>query len=511
MELNLFFEAVDSIGGYQSRLLKAIDDEVHFNKCVCTVKAVDDLDIYDEDKYVPINYDICERNRYEEFYDMNSLVPLDRDILEKMLPYESMAMKMLVRNMERDIYTYDESKRLYLNHLRFWNHIFVTHKINYVVLVCVPHHCHDYIIYALAKIYNCGIMVNVATSIWNHWIPVEDIYDCTKDILASYEKYKYEKEIVLSDFIEHYYQSLLVKNKDRDKNLLYAGVDRNKLISNQKKVYNDYFCFKNKWKRQKHIVKRILVNFMNKNVEKKNVNNVDLLKRNRAFSKRARIKQKTMRDIKYYDARAVIPEYEKKYVIYFIQYQPEATTLPMAGVFVEQELVISLLADVLQKYGIELWVKEHFVQPYRSKEYYDKLASIPNVVLVKSVVDSKELMLNSVATATCNGTIAQESIFNGKPVILFGNGLFNGAPGSYSCRTAEDISNAMERIENDNINQSEVRAFLKAFEEHAVHTNIYLSNKNRRCDISQEVSSDNLRKAVVRKIQLYKTKIGRDA
>lgn len=504
MELNLFFEGVDSIGGYQSRLLQAIDDEVHFNKCICTVKAADDLDVYDEDKYIPINYDICERNRYEEYYDMNSLLPLDKEILEKMLPYESTAMKMLVRNMERDIYTYDESKRLYLNHLRFWNHMFVTHKINYVVQVCVPHHCHDYIIYALAKIYGCGLMVNVATSIWNHWVPMTDIYSDNDEIQASYREYCKESQVELPDFVEHYYQSLLLENREVDKNLVNAGASRKKIIAIQKNVFHDFFTVKSRWKRYKHLLKCWLTKEMFKKRTRERRSSRERIRYNYSLYKRAKIKQKSMKDINYYDALAKQPEYGKKYVIYYLQYQPEASTLPLAGVFVEQELVITLLACELKKMGIELWVKEHYVQPYRMKEYYDYLYSIPNVTLIKSSVDSKELMKNSIATATCNGTITQESIFNGKPVLVFGSGLFSGAPGTFRCSDSKDIYCAIQKIiENYSIEQRNVRAYLKAFADHAIYTNIYLSNKNRRCDIPEESSLQNLKEAVVSWIKKY--------
>lgn len=502
MELNLFFEAVDSIGGYQSRLLKAIDDEVHFNKCICTVKAVDDLDIYDEDKYVPINYDICERNRYEEFYDMNSLIPLDRDILEKMLPYESTALKMLVRNMERDIYTYDESKRLYLKHLRFWNHIFVTHKINYVVQVCVPHHCHDYIIYALAKIYNCGIMVNVATSIWNHWISTDELSQVNKEILPSYLKYKEDPEVQLSEYVENYYQSLLFENADKN-NIVHRGMSRKQHIAFQKNVYEAYFSKAAKWKRYKRCIKLMLVGMLNRDKSqiKKQWENI---RRFSGYSKRNRVKKRSMRGIKYYDSLAQLPEYDKKYVIYYLQYQPEATTLPMAGVFAEQELILSMLARVLKKYDVELWVKEHFVQPYRTKDFYDTINSIPNLRLIKSDVASRELIINSVATASCNGTITQESIFNGKATLLFGYSVFEGAPGTYKCNVGDDINEAMDALASEGlINQQEVRAYLKAFDENSIYTNIYISDKSVLCDISEEESLQNMKSAVIKRINKF--------
>ena len=504
MELNLFFEGVDSIGGYQSRLLQAIDDEVHFNKCICTVKAADDLDVYDEDKYIPINYDICERNRYEEYYDMNSLLPLDKEILEKMLPYESTAMKMLVRNMERDIYTYDESKRLYLNHLRFWNHMFVSHQINYVVQVCVPHHCHDYIIYALAKVYNCGLTVNVTTSIWNHSIPMTDLYKPNGQLLRKYEEYRKETKVELSDFIENYYNALLFENREQGKQLLYGGRSKKQYVALRKSNYEEYFLRENVWKRNKSHYKKLVLNGILKCNKNEILKQKQLLKYEKGLRKRARIKQAQMRSVKYYDSLAQIPDYSEKYVIFYLHYQPEATTLPLAGVFVEQELVISILAKALEKFGIRLWIKEHFLQPYRTKKFYDDINNIPNVKLIQSMVDSKDILQHSVAAATCNGTVIQESIFNGRPVMIFGNGPFIGAPGTFRCADIDSVQYAMEQILNGfTVEQHDVRAYLKAFDEYSIYTNIYPANKNRKCEISLEESMDNMRRALVSRIHDY--------
>lgn len=504
MELNLFFEAVDSIGGYQSRLLQAIDNEIHFNKCVCTVKAVDDLDVYDEDKYVPINYDVCERNRYEELYDMNSLIPLDKDILEKMLPYESTALKMLVRNMERDIYTYDESKRLYLNHLRFWNHIFVTHKINYVVQVCVPHHCHDYIIYALAKIYGCGLMVLEMTSIRHHYISVPDMYKINEELQARYNECLENTDFTLSASVEKYYQALLIENRDVDKSFLHGNVKKEKHAKNMQNIYYQYFRRKSIWRRNKGKLKKLVLNgilkFNGTEIRKQRM----LIRQDLDYVKRARIKQRQMGDINYFNSLTEDTDYSKPFVVFFLHYQPEATTLPLAGVFVEQELVIALLADELEKQGIELWVKDHYVQACRTKSFYNTIKNTKNVRLIHTGVNSMELMEKSVATATCNGSIIQESIFNLKPVLAFGNGPFVGAPGSLPCGNRDDVRDAVDKISKGYVvDAKKVRAYLKAFDELVVYTNIYVSHKNLPCDLSEEDSIQNMVRAVAPRVRAH--------
>lgn len=499
----MFFEGLDSIDGYQMKLLESVDEKIQFNKCICTVKNHDELKQYECDKYIPVDYEMCERNRYDQNMDMNALIPLDKEILEKMLPYESTAMKMLVRNMEQELYTYDESKYLYLQHLRFWNHMFKTYSINYVFQVCVPHHAHDYIIYGLAKVYGCKHIINEATSIWNHWIPVHDLYeDNSKMIERAKEIAESSEDVVLSDYVEHYYQSLLFQNRNMDKNLLNAGKSRKQHIADQKKVYEGYFYLKKRWNRSKGKLKHLVIDGMLKSDGERIKSEHLALQKERDFYKRSKIKYHQMRSINYYDSLAVQPDYDEKFIIYFLHYQPEATTLPQAGVFAEQELVIEILAASLKKFNITLYVKEHFVQPYRQKSFYDSLKCIPNVKMIKSTIDSKELLIHSIATATCNGTIIQESIFNGKPVLTFGHGPFNGAPGTYQCGNEIEISNAIQQIMQDNkIDQHQVRAYLKAFDEMAVYTNVYPSMKSRGCDIPLEKSRENLMEEIVQMIK----------
>lgn len=495
---NLLLEGVDSIEGYQAELINRILHKTPVCHCVCVTKDHDGKDRYDETRVTEINYDICEHNRYAEVYDFNDMLPLGKDILEAMLPYESTVMKMLVRNTEQDVYFYDESKRFYLAHLRFWNHIFRKHQITHVVQVCVPHHAHDYVIYALAKIYRCKYVVNVATSIWNHWIPCTNLeYPC-EQLLNRYEALKEEgKEVVLSEKLEHYYQALHIDKVALDRNIMNAGMTRKQHIDMQKNKYLFYFNAGNRLKRRKHLLKeKMLACMKHDKVFSERIHDEAMWNTN--LTKRSKLRSKLMVDIHYYDSLATQSVEGERYVVYFLHYQPEASTLPQAGVFVEQELAITLLAHVLKQRGIRLYVKEHFVQPYRSKAFYDGLKRIDNVTLINSNVDSKQLLVKSLAVSSCCGSSTQEAIFNGVPVLLFGFGMFTGAPGTFSCATEQDIVNAMDRIQNGmEISQEDVRYYLKAFDELAVRTNPYVSSKAGADNLFEECGINNLEKEII--------------
>jgi len=468
MEINLFFEGVDSWNGFQSDMIRGIQAEVPLHRVVLTCKTHDDKDSFDETVCRLINYDICEHNQYEEIVDFNDLLPLSREILEAMRPYEATAMQTLVRNFERDVYTFDEAKQLYLRHLRFWNHIFVTEKLNMVCFNNIPHHCHDYIIYCLAKIYKTGLSVCADTSIPPRLAVGHDLESLWKE---TYERYlelkdglsKDSPELVeLPEDLEHYYQALLYANENLDKGAVNRGMSREHHIRVRRETFEQYFTWKNKWKRRKHLLKLALTQDFSGSMEK--------LAQEHAICKRAAMKLKTMRGIDYYNSLTSNPVEGEKYVIYYLHLQPEATTLPQGGVFVEQELMIQILAAAAEKLGIKVYVKEHFVQPCRNKSFYDGLARIRNVRLIHSDTDSKHLAKNSVATASCNGTILLESIFNGKPTFVFGHTCFQKAPGVFHIGSVEECGQVLRQIVNGDlqIEQNQVRAYLKAFGENSI-------------------------------------------
>lgn len=505
MEINLFFAGVDSKYGYQSDLLNRIDEQIHFHKCVMTVKSHDALDVYD-DKYICINYDVCEHNRYGEFYDFNDMEALSRDLLEKMNPYESIAMKMLVRNMEVDVYTYEEAKRLYLRHLRFWNHVFETYRINFVVFNCTPHHTHDYIIYALAKIKNIGMSVNVVTNIQNWWFTGSDIFGVGEAVSKEYYEHCHDKEEVkLPPQIESYYQALIYQEQGADKNVVYGGKTAKQMKQVQNATFWSFAGTKNTLIRHGKIWKSNL----KRSLAERSVQPLKkawyAAKEDRYFLRRIRLKIKSMRKLSYYEKMAELPNYQEPYIVYYLHYQPEGTTLPQAGVFVEQEVILQILSKSLEGTGIQLYVKEHFVQLYRSKSFYDDIAAIKNVKLIKSSIDSKTLMIHSMATSACNGTIILESIINGKPSLVFSAGGFSDGPGIIPVNSVEECKQAIQKIQNGQaaFTQQQVRRYFKAFANQGVYAETFWSRCEEDGDKLERSKTSNIAR-ITRAIEEYK-------
>lgn len=477
MEINMIYGGLDSAYGFQSQVLEEIYRRVPFHKCILIEKNHDDRDRYDEERFLRLNYDMCEHNRYQDYYDFNDFLPLSKELLEKMAVYEETATRMFIRNMEHDVYTYDEGKRLYLIQLQFWNHMIESYGINFVVLNEVPHHVHHYIIYALCKVKNIAMNINMSTTLHNRWLCGNDMFGQGEKIYERYQELKRSQEpIVLPEDLEHVFQALQYKNKGLDEKIVHGGMSRKQHIKMQKDVFMDFVktgnVLKRNFKRMKHGL-AVLARQKDRQEAKRQKN---LIMEDIHYVKRARLKMKILRDRSYYEKMTKPVDWNQKYIVYFLHFQPEATTLPRAGVFNEQQLAIKILAKSLEGTGIKLYVKEHFVQPYRHKYFYDDLSKIRGVQLLSGEVDSKKLVVHCVAAATCTGTIIQEAVINQKPVFVFGDAGFTRGPGIYYVESREDCRKAIEEIQSGKaqIRPEEVRRYLQAIGMETVFMNSYI-------------------------------------
>lgn len=117
----------------------------------------------------------------------------------------------------------------------------------------------------------------------------------------------------------------------------------------------------------------------------------------------------------------------KVFVIFFLHYQPERTTLPEGYGFAQQLLAIYALANALPS-NITLLVKEHpstFTNMCswrdRYPKFYKDIKMKNNICIVPMDIDAYTLIDKSIVVATITGTIASEAIIRNKPAIVFGN------------------------------------------------------------------------------------------
>lgn len=143
-----------------------------------------------------------------------------------------------------------------------------------------------------------------------------------------------------------------------------------------------------------------------------------------------------------------------KSIVFFANYQPERTTNPDGGSFVDMYNAVKMIKDGLPK-DWTLYYKEHpntFSPPYtdllrgvlfRNKNFYRKLQNI-GVELVPISFDSFKLLDNASVACSINGTILLEAVANKKRSIILGNCWIEGLEGVRKITSSSELNDFIE-------------------------------------------------------------------
>ena len=367
-------------------------------------------------------------------YPIEKYEPIDEEIIEKMACYEPVVLKMIDRleYYEKREYSYNERKNLYLCHLRHWHTVLLNKKIDLYIGTNIPHEVYDYVIYGLAKIYNIPTYFFFQSQISDLIHPMTNWEENCLNVPHEYARLKTLSTPVMFDSVV-------------EKEWKYHRNDSIPFYMN-----SNHF-----WKRLKRsmdvrTLKKSLNPFYYKDQFLKDVqrwyNNLML---RRAYRK-----------------VAIDPSLNKSYVYLALHYQPEMTTCPVGGAYVEQSLIVELLDKYLPD-GINIYIKEHPKQENVSRgiDYYNKiLRNKKRVFFVSMRTKSFDLIKNSIAVATVSGTVGWEALFRSIPVLLFGHNFYQYAPGVFMIKSNLDCARAIETIlaNNYTINENDLKLFIQA-------------------------------------------------
>jgi len=177
-----------------------------------------------------------------------------------------------------------------------------------------------------------------------------------------------------------------------------------------------------------------------------------------------------------YNSYCTAPDLASKYLYFASSYQPEAVTAINAGVYDELFLALDILSDVIPDDWV-IYYKEHpaiFGEGFRgaqgrSKHFYEKLASYPNIQMIPYHSDGFELIDRSQAVATVTGTTAWEAAVRGKPAMSFGNAWYQGCRSIFSIYSLQDAKDAISEILHGyKPDQSDINRYAAALEQVAV-------------------------------------------
>ncbi len=327
-----------------------------------------------------------------------------REIIESMRNTEAEVLKMLDRIYKSPFKPrqYEFRKRLYYSQLCMAYGFLMEHKFNRVIFSNIPHDSFDFILFGLCKA--MGIETSFLYQLqvrdcFLHAYTLEELYGQ----LALPEHYDEPRELELPDFLEKEIQERL-----ETKAPFYMNANRFPLKAKLKalgkkafrvQTYTHPFYTCSSW-------------------------------------------------LAYHRIPKYKPTADSKFVYFALHMQPEATTSPMGGVFVDQYYVILMIARGLPN-DIKVIVKEHPHQEMwqRTPDFYNILRAEPKVEFVSLKQNSFELIKQSIAVATITGTVGWEALFLKKPVILFGHIFYKHLPGVINVNDAESLADAISQIQ----------------------------------------------------------------
>jgi hypothetical protein len=122
------------------------------------------------------------------------------------------------------------------------------------------------------------------------------------------------------------------------------------------------------------------------------------------------------------------PAEGEQYFFYPIHFHPESSTSVHARHYVDELVVIKNIAFNLP-FGYLLYVKDHkSAVGYPTLDFYNAVASLPNVRLISPNAPTKKLILESTAVITLTSTVGYEAIVLRQQVVVLGNVFYDFHP-----------------------------------------------------------------------------------
>jgi Capsule polysaccharide biosynthesis protein len=154
-------------------------------------------------------------------------------------------------------------------------------------------------------------------------------------------------------------------------------------------------------------------------------------------------------------ATSVLPK--TPFIIYFMHYQPERTSLPEGLLFAQQWLALRLLSWAMPE-GWTLLVREHPSMwlnaldiTVRTPNLYRDIASLPNAKICSMDVDTFEIIDESRAVATLTGSVGFQAILRNRPVLAFGIPAYKDHPACFSVSSLGDLRRAIQIVEREDL------------------------------------------------------------
>jgi len=342
----------------------------------------------------------------------------DYSIIKKLEKYESAILRVIDRNLRAKGQrpSYRRLEEIYNNLLKNSYNLLIG-NIEFVLFFDIPHHPIDYITYILSEILS---------------IPSFVTRGFAQTHLLVYPRRRY-----ISDRFPFFDQDWLNQMKDLE-NAPYITDEMKSIIEEY-----SFFAFNINKYNKVHLGSRLsITEYLWKNLKsiKYYIKNkklpdrfLDRIKAHFDFLFIQDIYRRVL--LRFYDKNTEeYVDFENNYLYFPLHYQPEASSNPLAGSFVNQEIVIDYITSNLPK-GYLLYIREHpaywhrknsseSILESRSFGFYKRMVMNKNVRLINRNVHNYKLINFSKLVVTLTGTVAFEAFGFNKYALMFGKNVY---------------------------------------------------------------------------------------
>ena len=376
--------------------------------------------------------------------DQSAFPPPGAPLIVSFAETESEILTMMSKLFEE--MPVNERKTLYYRYLRYWSGVIAQFRPETIIFSNVPHTVYDFVLYSLARRQNIPTILFEVTRVNARSLLVTDFEKGSASLRATLRQ-NASRHYALSDLapdVRAYYEkqiALTVHTHPQD-------------VIDFLKKFSGLRVFKVKL--------RSLWTTLTVHKDP-----TVFLKVFTYLPRRFGRNQKTE-----YMHAAKAPDFGKKFVYVALQYQPECSTSPLGGVFVNQLLMIETLSAALP-HGWEIFVKEHPLQwkprgvsyfSYRYRGYYDRISAVPHVRLVPLDTDSFSLIEKSQCVAVVTGTAGWEALLRGKPALIFGYAAYADCRGVFQVNDVTGAKRALDAVKDGaRVTRQEMIDYLYSF------------------------------------------------
>lgn len=422
-------------------------------------------------------------------YARRLCMPLDQPIIQQNAYAELLLLRMMDRYDALGSLDYNDRVRLLHRLMIYWQTVLDDTQPDLVMFTVIPHMIYDYVLYEYCKQRGIRTLMFESTPFLGRTFIMET-FERASPAEVFYNKLLADpvpENVFLSDEVDTYIRSLkgsyrdapVYIRRDPKEKLYQGGASSSKSVLQKLLDFDKYTKYSEKQIRMLRARVTVPPNYVKQKHKKLENSQMNFLGYQifRARSRR-RMRQLERR----YKQLAVELDFDQPYIFVALSYQPERTTSPMAGAFVEQYLIVDMLSKAVPD-GWKIYVKEHptqftpakyfRAQSGRSLDIYDDMVALPNVHLVPMDISSYDLIDHAQAIAATTGTAGWEALHRGKPVLLFGLPWYRGCEGTFQIDTYESCLSALEKIRAGYaLDAQKIRLFVSALEETAIDVSV---------------------------------------